>query len=69
MTSKLIVTITPEESMALYTLAASEMRRPAEQMRWLMRQELLRRGLLETECQDDIVQQPGQDGMGVDENG
>jgi len=41
------VALDPTEASALSRWAASEMRDPREQIRWLVRQELERRGLLE----------------------
>lgn len=41
------ITTTPEEGQALIELAALEMRNPSSQLRWLLRQELMNRGLVE----------------------
>ncbi len=40
-----------DEARALHILAAAEERRPREQIRYLLRQELVRRGLLRNEGQ------------------
>lgn len=52
------ITTTPEEGQALIELAAREMRNPSSQLRWLLRQELMNRGLIErsTESQADDLQ-------------
>jgi len=46
---KLTVTLTVPETVALARLAEQELRDPREQIRALVRRELLRRGLLEPE--------------------
>jgi hypothetical protein len=41
-----LISLEPEEATVLYELAASEMRDPRDQIRFMLRMELERRGLL-----------------------
>jgi hypothetical protein len=46
MITRLTVSFTPEERQALQAMAETDIRPPKEQVRWLLRQEAKRRGLL-----------------------
>lgn len=49
MTCRLMVTLEPDEADALARLATLEVREPREQARFLVRQELIRLGLLKAD--------------------
>ncbi len=57
MGTRLMVTLMQDEAAALARLAYAELRDPREQLRLLLRQELIRRGLLASEM--DLVAGPG----------
>jgi hypothetical protein len=49
-----LISLEPEEANVLYELAASEMRDPRDQIRFILRMELERRGLLVTQTNDPV---------------
>lgn len=57
------ITTTSDEYEAFAYLAGLQMRTPADQLRWLLREELLRRGLIEhpSEFLDGETKQAGRD--------
>lgn len=46
MISKLVISLSPDERMALQHIAETEVRTPKNVVHWLLRQEMERRGLL-----------------------
>lgn len=55
---KLTVVLSVRERVALDQLARLSLRAPDDQLRWLLRQELLRRGLIEGSAMDDEHENP-----------
>ena len=52
MLTKLTISFTPEERRGLQEMAETEMRPPKEQLRWVLRRELQRRGLWPAELSE-----------------
>lgn len=59
-----LISLEPEEAAVLYELAASEMRDPRDQIRFMLRMELERRGLLPAPAsgtpQQDVLSDQGE---------
>lgn len=51
---KLKIVLTEEERRGLERLADEQLRAPWEQVRWIIRQELIRRGILSGEKTEDV---------------
>ena len=65
MVNRLTLTLEQPEYSALLKIAIAELRNPPDQVRYLLRQELERRGLLSTDqhkCGDQIAIKGGCDG-------
>ena len=53
MINRLTISLSPEESEGLQRIAERDVRPPKEQLRWILRQELIKRGLLEPAQDND----------------
>ena len=60
MAYRLMVTLEEDEAEALARLAFAEMRDPREQIRYWVRQELIRRGVLKTNHEQSRVEAPAE---------
>lgn len=49
-----LISLEPEEATVLFELAASEMRDPRDQIRFILRMELERRGLLTAQTRNSV---------------
>ena len=61
-TTRVTVPLEPRELVALVRMAAADCRHPREQMRYLLREEACRRGLLTEQDEQQVEQEEEQDG-------